>query len=97
MRYGYVYLLCSQKNGTLYLGMTNDLAERLHQHKTKYNKTSFSASYNVLRLVWYERFDTVVEAIACEKRMKKWKRQWKVDLIEKTNPNWSEIILGFDY
>jgi len=87
MRHGYVYLLCSHKNGTLYL---------VHEHKTKLNKKSFSADYNVNRLVWYERYDSIVDAIAAEKRMKKWKRQWKIDLIETNNPNWATLELDFD-
>jgi len=96
MRRGYVYLLCSHKNGTLYLGVTNDLAARLHEHKTKLNKKSFSADYNVNRLVWFEHYPSIIDAIAAEKRMKKWERQWKIDLIEKRNPNWQELILEFD-
>ena len=86
MRYGYVYILCSQKNGTIYVGMTSDLAGRLEQHKSHYNSNSFTAKYNVTRLVWFERHDMVVDAIAREKALKKWKREWKVALIEKYNP-----------
>lgn len=96
MRYGYVYILCSQKNGTLYVGMTNDLVGRLEQHKSNYNSKSFTAQYNVTRLVWFERHDLIVDAIAREKAIKKWKREWKIALIEENNPEWREIILGYD-
>ena len=70
MRYGYVYLLCNRKNGTLYLGVTSDLAGRLEQHKSKVNPDSFSAKYNTCRLVWYERYELIVDAIQREKTMK---------------------------
>ena len=96
MRYGYVYLLCNRKNGTLYLGVTSDLVGRLEQHKSKWNPKSFSAQYDTTRLVWFERYGLIVDAIAKEKTMKGWPRQWKINLIEESNPNWDEIILEFD-
>ena len=95
MRYGYVYILTNRKNGTLYIGMTSNLSERLREHKEKRNE-GFTASYDVTRLVWFERFDLIVDAIACEKTMKGWPRQWKVNTIEKENPDWKELIMGFD-
>ena len=96
MRYGYVYILCSQKNGTLYIGVTSDLGARLEEHKSQHDPKSFTAKHNVTRLVWYERYDLIVDAIAREKAIKKWKRAWKIDLIEKTNPEWRELILDYD-
>jgi len=96
MRYGYVYLLCNRKNGTLYLGMTSDLSARLAEHKSKSNANSFSAKYGTCRLVWFERHERILDAIAQEKTMKGWPRQWKINLIERDNPNWDEIVLGFD-
>ena len=96
MRYGYVYILCSQKNGTIYIGVTSDLAGRLEQHKSHYNPKSFTAQYNITRLVWFERYDLIVDAIAREKAMKKWKREWKIALIEEHNPEWRELILDYD-
>jgi len=95
MRYGYVYILCNRKNGTLYIGMTSNLAERVSEHKNKRNE-GFSAKYDVTRLVWFERLDLIVDAIAKEKTMKGWPRQWKINLIEETNPNWEELVLEFD-
>lgn len=96
MRYGYVYILCSQKNGTIYTGMTSDLAGRLQQHKSHYNPKSFTAKHNVTRLVWYERHDLVADAIVREKAIKKWSREWKIALIESHNPEWREIIIAYD-
>ena len=96
MRYGYVYILCSQKNGTLYIGVTSDLGARLEEHKSRHDSKSFTAKHNVTRLVWFERYDLIVDAIAREKAIKKWKRAWKIDLIEKTNPEWRELILDYD-
>ena len=96
MRYGYVYILCSQKNGTLYIGVTSDLGARLEEHKSRHDPKSFTAKHNVTRLVWFERYDLIGDAIAREKVIKKWKRAWKIDLIEKTNPEWRELILNYD-
>ena len=92
--YAYVYILASHKNGTLYIGVTRDLGTRLEQHKNKADPTSFTARYNVTRLVWFEEFDSIIEAIAYEKRLKKYKRQWKINLIEEHNPSWREIDCG---
>lgn len=78
------------------MGMTSDMAARLAEHRSKSNPHSFSAKYNTVRLVWFERHDLVVDAIAQEKTMKGWPRQWKINLIERDNPHWDEIVLGFD-
>jgi len=96
MRYGYVYILCSQKSGTIYVGMTSDLAGRIEEHKSHFNPNSFTAKHNVTRLVWFERHDLIVDAIAREKAIKKWKREWKIALIEENNPEWREIFLDYD-
>lgn len=96
MRYGYVYILRSQKNGTIYVGMSSDLSGRVEQHKSHYNPNCFTAKYNVTRLVWFERHDLIVDAIAREKAIKKWKRAWKIALIEQDNPEWREVILNYD-
>ena len=96
MRYGYVYILCSYKNGTLYTGMTSDLRSRLIEHKTHLNKDSFTAKTKATCLVWFERHDLIIDAIAREKAIKDWNRQWKIDLIEANNPEWREIVLEFD-
>ena len=70
--------------------MTNDLARRVHEHRTK-QTLSFTATYGVTRLVWYEPYDRIVEAIDREKALKKWRRDWKIRLIEEFNPDWSDL------
>ena len=89
-RRGYVYILASQKNGTLYTGVTSDLAGRLHQHHTG-TGSKFAQRYGVMRLVWFDEYEMVVDAIAREKAIKKWPRAWKIKLIEERNPHWHDI------
>jgi putative endonuclease len=92
----YVYLLASERNGTLYAGMTNNLARRVYEHKTEATD-GFSKRYGVKRLVYVEQMNDVRVAIAREKRLKKYPRAWKVNLIEQTNPTWRDLydeILG---
>ena len=89
MRY-YVYLLCSRKGGTLYLGVTHDLTRRIYEHKQK-TTPGFTARYNVDRLVWFECYDDPQTAIEREKELKKWRRAWKIDLIENENSNWRDL------
>jgi putative endonuclease len=86
----YVYLLASQKQGTLYLGVTNDLIRRIVQHKQK-ALPGFTKQYDVRRLVWFEVYDGPTEAITREKEIKKWRREWKIALIEKENPDWRDL------
>lgn len=86
----YVYLLASQKQGTLYLGVTNDLIRRTAQHKQK-ALPGFTKQYDVRRLVWFEVYDGPTEAITREKEIKKWRREWKIALIEKENPDWRDL------
>ena len=86
----YVYLLASSKHGTLYVGVTNDLVRRVSEHKMQITK-SFTSRYNVHHLVWYEAYDDPVNAIAREKEIKKWRREWKINLIERSNPKWVDL------
>jgi putative endonuclease len=86
----YVYLLASRKNGTLYLGVTRDLVRRVYEHKNKI-VPGFTARYDVERLLWFECYDDPSRAIEREKEIKKWRRAWKVVLIEKANPEWRDI------
>ena len=86
----YVYILASQRNGTLYVGMTNDLERRVYEHKNGIIKV-FTEKYKVHKLVYYEYFDYVNDAIIMEKRIKEWQRKWKLNLIEKENPNWRDL------
>jgi putative endonuclease len=82
----YVYLLASRKDGTLYLGVTNDLIRRVFEHRSKVVR-SFSSRYNITKLVWFEIYDDPISAISREKEIKKWRRAWKVALIVKENPD----------
>ena len=85
-----VYILASRRNGTLYIGVTNNLAVRIHQHRTGTGGV-FTRRYRVSQLVWCERYEDVNEAIAREKQLKKWERRWKLKLIEDFNPRWSDL------
>lgn len=86
----YIYILASQKNGTLYIGVTNDLERRILEHKQKINE-GFTSKYDVIRLVYFESFQYINDAILREKRLKKWNRQWKINLIEEENKEWNDL------
>jgi len=88
-----VYLLASKKQGTLYLGVTNDIVRRGHEHRSK-TASGFTARYGVNKLVWFEIYDDVLTAIAREKELKKWRRDWKIRLIEEQNPGWVDLYPG---
>jgi len=90
MKKYYVYILASKRNGTLYIGITNSLARRIHEHKTNLIN-GFTSKYNVHRLVYYEEHDDVNNAVLREKQLKKWERAWKTGLIEKDNPSWLDL------
>ncbi len=85
--------MTSKKNGTLYIDVTSNLAQRVWQHKNDVHE-GFTKKYGVHRLVWYEVTSDVEEAILREKQMKKWRRQWKINLIEEENPNWNDLYEG---
>jgi putative endonuclease len=89
----YVYLLASKKHGTLYLGVTKDLVRRVYEHRTKAVESSTSR-YGVDKLVWFEIYDDAATAIAREKELKKWRRDWKIRLIEEQNPGWVDLYPG---
>ena len=86
----YIYILASKKNGALYVGVTTDLVKRIHEHKTG-AADGFTKDLSIKRLVYFEIFDDVSTAIAREKTLKKWRRQWKINLIEKDNPDWNDL------
>lgn len=90
MKKYYVYILASRRNGTLYTGFTSDLIKRVWQHKKKFVE-GFTRKYNVNILVYFEEYADVREAIKREKNIKAWKRDWKLRLIEKNNPNWKDL------
>ena len=87
---GYVYILASKRNGTLYTGVTNDLARRIWEHKEGV-ASKFTNKYNVEILVWFEFHEFIENAIQRETSIKRWKRKWKLDLIEERNPDWKEL------
>lgn len=86
----YVYILASDYKGTLYIGVTNNLERRLHEHKSEVNE-GFTKTYHVHRLVYFEAGESMIAAIEREKHLKHWKRDWKIELIETTNPEWKDL------
>jgi putative endonuclease len=85
-----VYILASKRNGTLYIGVTSDLVKRIWEHKQNFGE-GFTSRYDVHALVYFEMHGDMAEAIRREKQLKKWKRSWKIELIEKTNPEWRDL------
>jgi putative endonuclease len=90
MRPGFVYLMASGRNGTLYLGVTSDLIRRVYEHRNRII-AGFTKEHGCVLLVWYEASDDIQTARQRELQMKKWKRAWKVDLIEQGNPQWKDL------
>jgi len=86
----YVYILASKRNGTIYIGATNDIERRIKEHKNRIY-SSFTARYNVHILVYFEIYESAEEAFTRERQMKKWNRPWKLKLIEKDNPTWKDL------
>jgi len=89
-KYYYVYIMASRPNGTLYVGVTNNIARRAYEHKMQL-VPGFTKKYNVDKLVYYERFTDINDAINEEKRLKRYNRNWKKDLIEENNPDWHDL------
>ncbi len=88
----WVYIMASKRNGSLYIGQTDNLARRVYEHKQQ-NVPSYTQRNNIDKLVWYAEFLSRDEAKTTELRMKAWKRGWKLELIEKDNPNWGDLYL----
>ncbi|EAU43125.1 hypothetical protein FP2506_09786 [Fulvimarina pelagi HTCC2506] len=93
---GYVYITTNKKGGTLYTGVTSDLANRVYKHKEGLT-LGFTSRYGCTRLVWYEEHFDIHDAICREKAIKNWRRQWKIDLIESINPEWYELYRGMGW
>ena len=87
----WVYIMASGPRGVLYTGVTNDLSRRTWEHREGYG-SQFVQRYGVVRLAWAEAYDDVNEAIAAEKRVKRWRRAWKIELIERSNPGWDDLM-----
>lgn len=90
IKYGYVYILTNKKNGTLYIGVTTSLVHRIYQHKHEL-VDGFTKQYDLKTLVYFEKYDSYAQAVKREKRLKEWQRKWKIDLIEKENPEWRDL------
>ena len=90
MKSYYVYILASKKNGTLYIGVTSDLKKRVYEHKSRM-VGGFTKKYQVDKLVYFEETTNSISAITREKQIKKWKRDWKINLISKNNPKWKDL------
>jgi putative endonuclease len=90
MKQYYVYILASKRNGTLYIGVTNDIVRRVYEHKNKLIE-GFTKKYNIDILVYFEPYNDIRLAIVREKRMNAWKREWKIKLIEEQNPEWKDL------
>ena len=91
-----MYILSNKKNGTLYIGMTNDLERRMFEHKHKIIE-GFTKNYSLNKLVYFEQFQYVDDAIKREKQLKNWNREWKIDLIEKDNKYWNDLSFDWKY
>jgi putative endonuclease len=91
---GYVYIMASRKNGTLYIGVTSDLERRVYEHREGLTK-GFTSQYGCTRLVWYEEHLSISTAIQREKSLKRWYRAWKITLIEQLNPGWRDLYEEF--
>jgi len=89
-RHPAVYILASKRNGTLYIGVTSDLVKRIWEHKNDV-ADGFTKRYGIHTLVWYELHESMQSAIEREKKLKEWKRAWKLELIEKENPDWQDL------
>ncbi|MGB4268044.1 MAG: GIY-YIG nuclease family protein [Spirochaetota bacterium] len=89
-RKGFIYIMTNKKNGTLYIGVTSNLVKRVFEHKTKMIE-GFTRKYNLTRLVYYEVYGTIEEAIKREKQLKNWRREWKISLINSFNAEWKDL------
>jgi putative endonuclease len=92
---GWVYIMADRYRGTMYVGLTSDLAKRVFQHRAG-TGSDFCARYGLRHVVWAERGDAIAACIAHEKRLKRWRREWKFDLIERVNPDWLDLFDTLD-
>jgi putative endonuclease len=90
-RGGWVYIMADRYRGTMYVGVTSDLAARIHQHRNG-DGADFCRRYGLTRVVWADRGDTIEDCIAHEKRIKRWRREWKLALVERGNPEWNDLF-----
>lgn len=97
MKNWYVYIITNKPKGVIYIGVTDNLDERVKEHKFKVYPKSFTSKYNCDKLVYFEEFEDGDKAVIREKQFKKWKREWKVNLIEEMNPSWSDLSLNWNF
>jgi putative endonuclease len=95
MKLWFVYVMNNKPKGVIYVGVTDNLVERIKEHKLKLYPKSFTAKYNCDKLIYFEEFENDQEAMIREKRLKKWKREWKVKLIETMNPGWMDLSMNW--
>ncbi len=91
----FVYMMTNKSNQVIYIGVTNSIEERVKEHKVKFYPNSFTSKYNCNKLVYFEEYDNAEEALVREKRMKKWKRDWKLELIKDMNPSWMDLSMNW--
>ncbi|WP_291871369.1 GIY-YIG nuclease family protein [Maribacter sp.] len=96
MSHWYVYIMTNKPNGFLYIGVTGNIVERVKEHKIKAYPKSFTAKYNCDKLIYFEEFQKRIDAEKRERQFKKWKRDWKIKLIEEMNPSWSYISINWN-
>lgn len=94
-KYAYTYILANKKHGTLYVGVSSNLTQRMYEHKNNIYQNSFTSKYKVHMLVWYTSGEDITSAIELEKKIKNRNRAWKINLIERTNPEWLDLSLNF--
>ena len=97
MNIWYVYIMSNKPNGIIYIGVTNNIEERVKEHKLKLYPNSFTAKYNCNKLIYFEELTEAEDAYNREKRMKKWKRDWKIKLIENMNSSWMDLSLNWNF
>ncbi len=90
----YVYIVANNRNTTFYIGVTNNIQRRMYEHKNKLIK-GFTEKYNIVKLIYYEEYQYINDALAREKQLKEWKRNWKLELIKKLNPSLDDLTSGF--
>lgn len=96
MKHWYVYIMANKPNGVIYIGLTDNIEERVKEHKLKYYPKSFTAKYNCDKLVYLEEFDEANSAAKREQQFKKWKRDWKIRVIEEINPSWMDLSMNWN-
>jgi putative endonuclease len=97
MKYWYVYIMNNKPKGVIYIGVTDNIEERVKEHKMKAYPKSFTAKYNCDKLIYFEEFVNGDEAVVRENQFKKWKRDWKIKLIEEMNPSWMDISMNWNF